>query len=121
MSQVVFAADGHTRQWVGFTLIHLLVSDAIHPPTTRRHGNATVCGPSFSMTANSRSPEYGAVAIGFQSMSVERSLFFALGQFSQDRAGGRVHMMDQLTYRTGHWLIDVAVLRSVFGTETLNP
>lgn len=121
MSQVIFGADGHTRQWVGFTLIHLLVSAAIHPPTTRRHGNATVCGPSFSMTANSRSPAYGAVAIGFQSMSVARCLFFALAQFSQDRPGGRVHMMHLLTYRTGHRLIDVAILRSVFGTEALNP
>ena len=27
---------------VGFTLIHLLVSAAIHPPTTRRQGNAIV-------------------------------------------------------------------------------
>ena len=32
----------HTRQCVGFTLIHLLVSAAIHPPTTRRQGKATV-------------------------------------------------------------------------------
>jgi hypothetical protein len=31
-------------------------------------GNATVCGPSFSMTANSSSPVYGAVDIGFQSI-----------------------------------------------------
>jgi hypothetical protein len=29
---------GHTRQCVGFTLIHLLVLAAIHPPTTRRQG-----------------------------------------------------------------------------------
>ena len=33
-----FTGDGHTRQCVGLTLIHLLVSEAIHP---RRQGNAT--------------------------------------------------------------------------------
>ena len=64
--RILFTDDGHTRQCVGFTLIHLLVSAAIHPPTTRRQGNATVWAPSFSMTANSRSPAYGAVDIGFQ-------------------------------------------------------
>jgi hypothetical protein len=66
--QDAFLRVGHTRQCVGFTLIHLLVLAAIHPPTTRRQGNATVCGPSFSMTANSSSPVYGAVDIGFQSI-----------------------------------------------------
>ena len=40
--QDAFLRDGHTRQCVGFTLIHLLVLAAIHPPTTRRQGNATV-------------------------------------------------------------------------------
>jgi len=30
-----FTGDGQTRQCVGLTLIHLLVSAAIHPPTTR--------------------------------------------------------------------------------------
>ena len=30
-----FTGDGHTRQCVGLILIHLLVSAAIHPPTTR--------------------------------------------------------------------------------------
>ena len=46
------------------SLIHLSVLAAIHPPTTRRQGNET---PSFSMTANSRAPTFGAVDIGFQS------------------------------------------------------
>ena len=75
------------------------------------------------MIANSRSPAYGAVAIGFQSMSVARCLerFFALGRFSQDGAGGRVHMMYLLANRTRHRLIDVSILRNVFGTEALNP
>jgi len=75
------------------------------------------------MMANSRLPAYGAVAIGFQSMSVARCLerFFALGRLSQDGSGGRVHMMYLLAYRTRHRLIDVAILRSVFGAEALNP
>ena len=78
----LFLSAGHARQCVGFTLIHLLVSAAIYPPTIRRQGNATACGPFFSMIANSRSPAYSAVAIGFQSMSVARCLerFFALGR-----------------------------------------
>jgi hypothetical protein len=36
-----FTGDGHTRQCVGLTFIHLFVSAAIHPPTIRRQGNAT--------------------------------------------------------------------------------
>ena len=38
--QDAFLRVGHTRQCVGFTLIHLLVLAAIHPPTTRRQANA---------------------------------------------------------------------------------
>ena len=49
------------------------------------------------MTANSRSPAYGAVDIGFQTMSVARR--FALGLFSQDSASGWVHVMN--SFHTG--------------------
>jgi hypothetical protein len=34
-----FVLDGHNRQCVGRTLIHLRVSALSHPPTTRRQGN----------------------------------------------------------------------------------
>jgi len=46
-----------------------------------------------------------------------RSLFVF---FSQDLASSRIHVMDLMAYRTGHRLIDVAVLRSILGRETLN-
>lgn len=97
---------GHARQCVGLTLIHLLFSAAIHPPTTRRQGKATVWRPSFSITANSRSPTYGAVAIGFQSMSVARR--FALGVFSQVAAAGRIYVINLFAHRTSHQLKDLA-------------
>jgi len=51
-------------------------------------------------------------------MSVARR--FALGLLSQDGAGGRVHVMNLFADRTTHRLIDVAVLRSIFGAEALN-
>ena len=40
--------------------------------------------------------------------------------FFQDGAASRIHMMDLMTYRTGHRLIDVTVLGGVFSGEALN-
>ena len=40
--------------------------------------------------------------------------------FSQGSASSWIHMMDLMAYRTGHRLINVAVLGGVFGEEALN-
>ena len=53
----------HCRQWVGCTSSRSRVSTFIQPPTMRRQGNTSACGPSTSRTANSRSQSKGAVAI----------------------------------------------------------
>ena len=41
--------------------------------------------------------------------------------FFQRSAGSWIHMMDLMAYRTGHRLINVAVLGGVFGRKALNP
>ena len=58
----------HSRQCVGFTSIRSLVSVLIQLPRIGRHGNTKACGPSRSMTANSRSRSNGAVDTGFHSI-----------------------------------------------------
>jgi hypothetical protein len=40
--------------------------------------------------------------------------------FFQGGASSWIHMMDLMAYRTGHRLINVAVLGGVFGGEALN-
>jgi hypothetical protein len=40
--------------------------------------------------------------------------------FFHDGAASRIHIMDLMTYRTGHRLIAVADLRGVFSGEALN-
>ena len=40
--------------------------------------------------------------------------------FSQDGTRSRIYVMDLMAYRTGHRLIDVAILRSIFGRKALN-
>jgi hypothetical protein len=40
--------------------------------------------------------------------------------FAQNFAGSRVHVMHLVTDRTGHRLIDVLILRGIFGRKALN-
>jgi hypothetical protein len=40
--------------------------------------------------------------------------------FSQDGASRRIHEMDLAAYRTGHRLIDMLILRNIFGGKALN-
>jgi len=60
----------HSRQWVGETSTRWSVSERIHPPTTRRHGNTRACGLPLSMTASSSSTLNGAVDMGFHTRSL---------------------------------------------------
>jgi hypothetical protein len=61
----------HSRQCVGRTLIHLLLSALIHPPKTRRHGKRIAHTPVSSIIAISRSRSNGAVRTGYHIMSIK--------------------------------------------------
>jgi hypothetical protein len=40
--------------------------------------------------------------------------------FFQNHRGSRIHVVNLAACRTGHWLIDVVVLRDFFGDKALN-
>src|SRR5262249_16211364 len=61
----------HSRQCVGRTSVHLLLSALIHPPKTRRRGKAITCTPVSSITASSRSRSNGAVNTGCHIMPIK--------------------------------------------------
>lgn len=56
--------SSHDRQCVGRTSTGFNDWALIHPLKSRRHGNASACGTSLSITASSRSRPNGAVDMG---------------------------------------------------------